>query len=309
MRVLKNITAYLKENFNAEQTRWLIWMPFLFGLGISLYFSLPYEPNYWLSLGGFELTLLLFYLLRHHNLHILFGAILLVEFGFMDIQLQTVYKSRKVEFTPETTQYLKGQVQEISYNSKGRKRLLLQNVENFDTPLQGYYRLTLANRQTDEIKEGDCVETVASVFPPSPIPVKDGYQLDRKYFYQYISGIGYALSEFFITDCAVKQKKSFKMWLNRFRGQVMNEIASVLPPDEAGVVDAVLLGEQSRITQNQVNNYRDAGLAHFLSVSGLHLGTIAGLAFFVFRFLLALFPKVALRFEIKKNSGIGGNSV
>lgn len=300
MSVFKNITTYFKENFYAEQSRWLIWTPFLFGLGISLYFSLPYEPSYWYSLVVFEITLLLFYVLRRQNLHILFWAILLVEFGFIDIQLQTIYKSRKVEFTSETTQYFKGQVQEISYNAKGRKRLLLQNVENFDTSLKGYYRLTLANKQTEEIREGDCVETVASVFPPSPIPISEGYQLDRKYYYQSISGIGYALSEFFITDCAVEQKKSFKMRLNGFRGQVMEEVAKSLPASEAGVVDAVLLGEQSRIAQKQVDNYRDAGLAHFLSVSGLHLGTIAGLAFFVFRFLLALFPRLALRYEIKK---------
>ena len=103
MRIFRQTVSEIKENFFAEQSRWLAWVPFLFGFGIAVYFALPFEPNYWYSLGIFEVTLLLFYLLRHKGLHLLFTAILLVEFGFMDIQLQTLLKSRKVTFTPEDT--------------------------------------------------------------------------------------------------------------------------------------------------------------------------------------------------------------
>ena len=108
MRLFRNIAAEIKENFFAEQSQWLAWVPFLFGLGIAVYFALPFEPGYWYTLGVFEATLLLFYLLRHKGLHLLFTAILLVEFGFMDIQLQTLLKSRKAAFTLEVTDYIKG---------------------------------------------------------------------------------------------------------------------------------------------------------------------------------------------------------
>ena len=88
MKIFRKIKGYVLENFLSEQGRWLAWTPFLFGLGIALYFALPFEPSYWYSLGVFEATLLFFYLLRHKGLHLLFTAIFLVEFGFMDIQLQ-----------------------------------------------------------------------------------------------------------------------------------------------------------------------------------------------------------------------------
>ncbi len=305
MRLFRNIASEIKENFFAEQSRWLAWVPFLFGLGIAVYFALPFEPGYWHTLGVFEVTLLLFYLLRHKGLHLLFTAILLVEFGFMDIQLQTLLKSRKTVFTPEVTDYIKGQISAVSYNEKGRKRLLLQNAENFDEPLKGKYRVTVMNGGNTEFEVGQCVELVGTFFPPSPVPVLNGFQLNRKYFYEEISGIGYANSSVFVIDCEQGQPSSFRIRLNKIRQQITDDVAKILPPDEAGIVDAVLIGEQSRTPKHIVNNYRDSGLAHFLSVSGLHMGAIAGLVFFVLRFLLALFPAVALRYDVKKLAAAG----
>ncbi|HBO49968.1 MAG TPA: hypothetical protein DD619_04185, partial [Alphaproteobacteria bacterium] len=149
------------------------------------------------------------------------------------------------------------------------------------------------------------MELVGTFFPPSPVPVLNGFQLNRKYFYEEISGIGYANSSVFVIDCEQGQPSSFRIRLNKIRQQITDDVAKILPPDEAGIVDAVLIGEQSRTPKLIVNNYRDSGLAHFLSVSGLHMGAIAGLVFFVLRFLLALFPAIALRYDVKKLAAAG----
>lgn len=305
MRLLGKVIAYLKYNFTAEQSRWLVWTPFLLGVGIALYFALPFEPNYWWSLGALEATLLLFYALRHKGVTILFTAILLVEFGFVNIQLQTLIKTHQVAFTSQTTQYLKGQISDISYNDKGRKRLLLQNVQNFENPLFGKYRVTVMGRDNTDLKVGQCVELIGTFFPPSPVPILNGFQLNRKYFYEGISGIGYANSSIFVIDCEQKQDSLFRIRLNQIRQKIIDDVANILPPEEAGVVDSVLIGEQSRTPKQTIDNYRNSGLAHFLSVSGLHMGAIAGLMFFILRFVLALFPFVALQYDIKKIAAIG----
>ena len=44
----------------------------------------------------------------------------------------------------------------------------------------------------------------------------------------------------------------------------------------------------------------NAGLAHLLAISGLHIGLVAGILFFAVRFLLAAIPPVALRYPVKK---------
>ena len=45
---------------------------------------------------------------------------------------------------------------------------------------------------------------------------------------------------------------------------------------------------------------RDSGLTHILSISGLHMAIMAGTVFWLARALLALVPRLALRYPIKK---------
>ena len=62
----------------------------------------------------------------------------------------------------------------------------------------------------------------------------------------------------------------------------------------------MLTGLRGRLSDETLSALRDAGLAHLLAISGLHLGLIAGILFFTVRLLLALNEPVALRFPIKK---------
>lgn len=301
-KIWHNIVSALSENFAAEQSRWLMIVPFLFAFGIAVYFALPAEPSIWWTLGTFELWLLLFYLCRFKNMHLFFIAGLIIFCGFINIQMRTLYQSKRVEnIDNRQTSYLKGKIIDITQSATGKQRLLLADVEDFDKPLKGDFRLTVTIPQNLEIN--DCVETVGTLFPPRPIPVPNGFKLDRKYFYESLSATGYTNSEIFKIKCPTADVP-FMSAVNHFRQDFADYTDSVLASNEAGISDAVIIGEKSRIPQNIADNYRNSGLAHFLSVSGLHLGTIAGLAFFVIRFLLALFPVVALRFNIKKIAAI-----
>ncbi len=61
------------------------------------------------------------------------------------------------------------------------------------------------------------------------------------------------------------------------------------------------MGEMKAIPEEAVQAMRDSGLAHVLSISGLHLALAAGLVFVGARLLLiVLLPGLALRLNIKK---------
>ena len=301
-KIWHNILSVLAENIAAEQARWLMVVPFLFAFGIALYFALPAEPSVWLTLGVFEFWLLLFYLCRFKNMHLFFIAGLIVISGFINIQMRTLYQSKHVEnIDKQQIIYIKGKITDISRSATGKQRLLLADVEDFDKPLKGNFRLTATVPQDFEIN--DCIEAVGTLFPPRPLPILNGFRLERKYFYEGISATGYTNSEIFKIKCPTTDT-SFISAVNRFRQNFADYTDSVLSPNEAGIADAVIIGEKSRIAQNIIDNYRNSGLAHFLSVSGLHLGTIACLVFFVIRFLLALFPIIALRWNIKKIAAV-----
>ncbi|MBR1904623.1 MAG: ComEC/Rec2 family competence protein [Alphaproteobacteria bacterium] len=296
------IAAATVENFKAEQSRWFMTVPFLFALGISLYFCFPTSPSPWWTVGIIEVWLLLFYLCRYKNLHWLFIGGLIIIAGFANIQARTIYQFSHTDIIKnKQTLYIKGQIENITRNENNKLRLLLNHTSGYDESFKGKFRLT-TNMQND-FKIGDCVELVATVFSPRPLPVLNGFKLDRKYFYEGLSASGYANSEIFKIKCPAKTKP-FINNLNSFRHKFADFINTALPRNIADVVQAVLIGEKSGISEQINDNYRNSGLAHFLSVSGLHLGTIAGLIFFLIRFILALIPPIVLRFDIKKIAAV-----
>lgn len=63
------------------------------------------------------------------------------------------------------------------------------------------------------------------------------------------------------------------------RRSIVERIYNILPPDEAAVAVAIVAGDQTKISRPLIDAYRNSGLAHFLSISGLHMSMLAGLMF------------------------------
>lgn len=73
-----------------------------------------------------------------------------------------------------------------------------------------------------------------------------------------------------------------------------------------GFAAAMVTGHQAFLAPDLIEDMRDSGLAHILSISGLHMAIVGGFAFFACRGALALIPAIALRYPIKKlAAGVG----
>ena len=303
-RFFHKLFLFLSDRIDGDQNRYLAIVPFLYALGIALYFGLPTEPNPWLILSAVEILLFLLYFLYYSAIRPVLIGILLMMIGFINIEMQTAYRAKKVMFPDHETIYIQGRVQDVGKSAKGKARLLLTDLQNEEgRHLRGNYRITAATAQLP-ISVNDCVEMVATVFPPSPMPLLNGYQLNRKYFYESLSAIGYVNSEIFPIKCSVTPPINLQARFNQIRHRISMKIAALLPQQTAGVAEALLIGEKSDIPPQISDNYRNAGLAHFLSVSGLHLGSIAALFFFLIRWLIACIPAIALRFDGKKIAAV-----
>ena len=77
-------------------------------------------------------------------------------------------------------------------------------------------------------------------------------------------------------------------------------ITDILGADNGSIIATIIAGDKGSITYDRVRAYRNSGLAHFLSISGLHMSMVSGLVFLGIRCLLALFPCIALNYNIKK---------
>lgn len=298
---------HLKEQFLAGQPRWSLWLPVFFGTGIALYFALPVEPSKWITLGVAEFLILLAILWRFQPERLV--ALLIPAFillGFAVIQIRTIWISSGQAPVPPKSLYLSARIKNTDYNSRGNQRLLLDNIRDFEgKSVPGQFRVSL-RPQTDILRSGQCVEMIAKLMPRAKASLPGGYQFDRKSFYLGLSGSGYAASRVLPIDCPESPTLTDKIIfeVDKLRRGIISHIKEVLPPAEASVAAAVIAGEQGGIQRAQIQNYRDSGLAHFLSISGLHMSMIAGLMFFFIRLLIALIPPLALRCDSKKISAI-----
>jgi competence protein ComEC len=84
------------------------------------------------------------------------------------------------------------------------------------------------------------------------------------------------------------------------RARINDRIRAALPGETGGIAVALVTGERGGISEEVTKAMRDSGLAHILSISGLHMVIMAGTVFSLVRALLALVPALSLRFPIKK---------
>ncbi|WP_245802448.1 DNA internalization-related competence protein ComEC/Rec2 [Desulfacinum hydrothermale] len=77
-------------------------------------------------------------------------------------------------------------------------------------------------------------------------------------------------------------------WVDGLRQRSRGVILETLEGDGAAVGCALLLGYRHMIPARSLNRFRDAGVLHLLAISGLHVGIVAWVAFWVTRLGLRL---------------------
>ena len=310
-KLMRTLWLYLRRQADLEINRRKLWLPVWFAVGIGLYFCLPAEPSKWITLALIEALIATAIIFRFQPkiLRCLLYAALLLG-GFAWIQARTLYLASQMGEIPSSKLYLQGQIIKVDTNQRGKIRLTLDSLRDFDNKLiKGRFRITLRQKQGD-YSTGQCVELVARLMPRAMAPMPGGYEFDRKNFYNRLSGSGYAESSALLTDCPPQTKvSSVSVAASGWRQRIVKHIYSVLPAEEAAIAAAIIAGEQSGINQGQIKNYRNSGLAHFLSISGLHMSMLAGLMFFFVRLLLVLFPSLALRLDSKKIAAVAAIAI
>jgi len=90
------------------------------------------------------------------------------------------------------------------------------------------------------------------------------------------------------------------LWLADLRARMTARIIAAVGEQRGPVAAALITGERAGISAADNQALRQAGLAHILAISGLHMAMVAGLIMLVCRKILALFPVFASRFAARK---------
>lgn len=134
----------------------------------------------------------------------------------------------------------------------------------------------------------------ARLLPPPGPTLPGAYDYARIAWFQRVGGTGKALGPVRITGAAPPDS-GFSRWLALKRLQLTRHIEAALPGSTGGVAAAFVTGDVGAIDAADTDAFRRSGLAHLLSISGLHISVAVAAAMLLTLRLLALWPWLALR--------------
>ncbi len=155
-----------------------------------------------------------------------------------------------------------------------------------------------------EPRPGARIAFAARLSPPLPPVHPDAFDLPRRAWFQGLSAMGSAVSPW--RELAPPPDDvgtaAFRAAVERARQALRGRVLAAFPPGDArgGIAVALMVGETGAVPPDTLRAWRESGIAHMLSISGLHMSLFAGFAFLVVRRGLALVPALALRHPIKK---------
>jgi len=76
----------------------------------------------------------------------------------------------------------------------------------------------------------------------------------------------------------------------QLRKDISKNIEGVTSGPESHLMQAILLGERQKLSKHIKSTFSEAGVAHLLSISGLHLSILAMAAFFCLKFIFHVLP-------------------
>lgn len=268
---------------------WRLMMPLFLGIGIGIYFSLPFEPS---SLIPITIYILLTgggcYQLRHHT----FGfwwmlGVLFIGIGFFTAQLHTTwYLAPKLH--ENRTYTISGNIEDIIPLTQGF-RLVLGNVSiphlaKEHTPL--HVRL-IAKIALPPLNIGEVIHVKANLQTLSPAVIPEGYDFAQVAFFEKIGATGY-IYKLLEAPSNTQVPKNVSPWesLLNYRQHFSQHLYTTLGKEAGPIASALSVGMYQFIMPSILEDIRNSGLAHILSVSGMHLSLVAGMIFLLTRALL-----------------------
>lgn len=298
-RAAQAMVARLAE----ENGRLAPWLAVALGAGILVYFGLREEPPgwvVWLPLPPLAAALAL--APRRPLLGWALGLVAAGTIGFAAAAWHGTHQPPALTL-PTRAVMVAGIVQSVDPLPNGQRVTLAEarlSLEGeWGPPLPRALRLRLQSRDPARPVPGDRVEVRALVRPPSPPAFPGAWDFQRTAWFSGLGGSGFAIGPAEVTRVGGAAPP-----LAGLRTALESRVTEAIPGAAGAVAAALLTGRRSAIPEDDLVAMRDSGLAHLLSVSGLHIATVMALGFAVARTLLAAWPWLALRIDGKPAAAV-----
>lgn len=270
------------------------------GAGVLLYFALRAEPPAWAAVPA-PLLVALAWLVATRAPQAGW-AIGLVAAGWVGFAAALLHAWAAPPMAPPPTRAVmaSGIVQEVDLLPEGRRVTLAGLRYGLEEPVQPR-TIRLRLRANDPVRPapGDLLTVRALVRAPMPPAHPGAWDFQRAAFFAGQAGAGFAIG-----PAEVVPAQADPPALSGLRAAIEARVTEALPGGRGAVAAALLTGGQSAIPRADIAAMRDSGLAHLLSVSGLHIAIVMGVSFWVVRLLIACWRWLVLRVDGKALAGV-----
>ncbi|QYF88288.1 ComEC family competence protein [Brevundimonas sp. PAMC22021] len=299
----------LAQAVASQESRWAMWTPVAFGGGCGLYFALRFEPPLWpLAIAAAVLFAAWGIVKRAGRSRAWTWPLLMLAVmaaGMANARLKTMTIEAPIAPAMSEATVVEGWVVDVDTPGERGHRVIVAPVRvrglaSEQTPVR--LRATVRGSPPEP---GEAVRLFAILNPP-PAPAAPGaYDFGRNAFFEGLGGVAFALGETRRAELAPPGwRLRLEMAINAARFDLAQRIVARLGERTGGVAAAMTTGHETWIVREDQEMMRASGLAHILSISGLHMAVVGGFAFFAVRLLVAAWPWLALRVSGKKVAAV-----
>ncbi|QKV18113.1 ComEC/Rec2 family competence protein [Oricola thermophila] len=285
-------------------------LPVALAAGATVYFSLPREPSAWnLLTGSGAILLVLLATFRHAQrwrFPIILAATTIV--GMAIAQMQT-HRLATPMLGSDVTTRLTGRILAMEERANGRTRYTIEVLETARPRLRHAPEVVRATAAGpgDGFQIGGGIHGVVRLTTPSGPAHPGAYDFA---FHSYFDGIG--AYGFFLgkpSPATIPAEAGLfgqgRLFLAKLRRTIGDRILEAAPGRAGAVSNALVTGDKAGIPETVNEALRGSGLAHILSISGLHMALVAATVMAGLRLGFAFFPGWAARHPVKKYAAAG----
>lgn len=284
-----------------------------FGIGAAIYLALPAEP---LAVVAFALLALAGALVAAcarwslgRPLTIALSLIAFALAGFAAGKLRTDSVRAPIAPAGGGVRTIEGFVVDVASPGQGGPRLLLAPIQISGlSPVETPIRVRVTLQDDDTLPAPGTVVSVRGMLNAPPPPASPGsYDFARDAFFDGIGGVGFALTKVRPVEAAsAPWRLALEMKVNAARWALAKQIVEDMGVESGGLAAAMVTGHEAFVPKEQVEALRASGLAHIVSISGLHMAIVGGFTFALVRLGVAAWPWAALRVSSKKVAALVG---
>lgn len=307
----RRIADFLHAQLAVQALRWRLWAPVAMGGGCAVYFALKTEPPAWPLLTFALLAALAWQGARRRGLARVWTLPLMLlacfALGLAVAKLRTDAVAAPIAPALSEPTVVEGWVMDVDSPGAAGPRVVIAPVRIRGLPPELTPERLRATVRGQAPEPGEAVRLFAILNPP-PAPASPGaYDFGRNAYFQSMGGVAFGLGE---TRPAYLPEPPWElrlaMWVNGVRYDLAKRIVARQGERAGGVAAAMTTGHEAWLDPAEVEVMRNSGLAHILSISGLHMAVVGGFAFFLVRLLVAAWPWLALRVPGKKVAAWAG---